>query len=73
MLLLTPLIRLADSLDRNHEQRVEQIDCRLRDGGIVVSLRASRDTDLEVWAAERVGQVFVEIYGLPLTIARVKA
>lgn len=72
VLLLTPLLRLADGLDRGHEQRVEQIDCRARNGGIVVLLRASQNTDLEIWAAERSAQAFLEIYGLPLTVARAK-
>jgi len=51
--LLTPLLRLADSLDRSHEQRVEEIECQIRNGVIVILLRSARDTDLEQWAAER--------------------
>jgi len=70
--LLTPLLRLADGLDRSHDQRIEEIDCRLRNGAIVVLLRASRDTDLEQWAAERAGLAFREVYGLPVSVARVK-
>ena len=70
---LTPLLRLADSLDRSHEQRVDEIECQLRNGAIVVTLRSSRDTDLEQWAAERIGQAFQEVYGLPLTVTRNRA
>jgi exopolyphosphatase/guanosine-5'-triphosphate,3'-diphosphate pyrophosphatase len=70
--LLTPLLRLADGLDRSHDQRVEEIDCQPRNGAIVVLLRSSRDTDLEQWAAERAGQAFREVYGLPLTVARAR-
>jgi hypothetical protein len=72
VLLLTRLPPLADGLDRSHQQRVERIDCRARNGGIVVLLRASQATDLEIWAAERSAQAFLEIYGLPLTVARAK-
>lgn len=70
--LLTPLLRLADGLDRGHEQRVDEIECRLRNGAIVVMLRSSRDTDLEQWAAERIAPAFLEAYGLPLNVARAR-
>jgi hypothetical protein len=48
--LLTPLLRLADGLDRGHEQRVDEIQ----------------------WAAERLAQAFLEVYGLPLNVARAR-
>ncbi|MDP2997392.1 MAG: HD domain-containing protein, partial [Bryobacterales bacterium] len=70
--LLTPLLRLADGLDRGHEQRVDEIECQLRNGAIVVTLRSSRDTDLEQWAADRVAPAFLEAYGLPLDVARAR-
>ena len=70
--LLTPLLRLADSLDRGHEQRVDEIECQIRNGAIVVTLRSSRDTDLEQWAADRVAPAFLEAYGLPLSVARAR-
>jgi len=70
--LLTPLLRLADGLDRGHEQRVDEIECQMRNGAIVVLLRSSCDTDLEQWAAERVAPAFLEAYGLPLSVARVR-
>jgi exopolyphosphatase/guanosine-5'-triphosphate,3'-diphosphate pyrophosphatase len=70
--LLTPLLRLADGLDRGHEQRVEEIECQVRSGAIVVLLRSSRDTDLEQWAAERVAPAFLEAYGVPLNVARAR-
>ena len=62
----------AAGRDRGYEQPVEQIECRLRNGAIVVLLRSSRDTDLEQRAAERVAQAFLEAYGLPLNVARAR-
>ena len=70
ILLLTPLLRLADNLDRAHEQRVERLECQLRNGGIVIHIFSSRDTDLEQWAGERAGAAFAEIYKLPLIVRR---
>ena len=67
-----PSLRLAGRRDRGHEQRVDEIECQLRNGAIVVMLRSSRDTDLEQWAAERVAQAFLEVHGLPLNAARAR-
>ena len=42
ILLLTPLLRLADSLDRSNEQRVESLECETRDAEVIVRIRSSR-------------------------------
>jgi exopolyphosphatase/guanosine-5'-triphosphate,3'-diphosphate pyrophosphatase len=68
-----PLLPLADNLDRSHEQRVESVECRFRDGEIVLQVRSAGEIDLETWAAERAGDTFRQIYNRPLTIAKAKA
>jgi exopolyphosphatase/guanosine-5'-triphosphate,3'-diphosphate pyrophosphatase len=70
VLLLTPLLRIADSLDRTHEQRVESMEAVQRDGAVVIGLRSSADVDLEIWAAERVADHFRQVYNLPVTFVR---
>jgi hypothetical protein len=35
-------------------------------------LRAPKDVDLEQWAAERVGEVFHQIYDRPLVVAKAR-
>jgi exopolyphosphatase/guanosine-5'-triphosphate,3'-diphosphate pyrophosphatase len=73
ILLLTPLLRIADSLDRSHEQRVSNLQVQLRNGSVAIALESGRDTDLEIWAAERVADSFRETYQLPLTLTRVRS
>jgi exopolyphosphatase/guanosine-5'-triphosphate,3'-diphosphate pyrophosphatase len=73
ILLLTPLLRIADSLDRSHEQRVSDLQVQLRNASVAIALEAGQDTDLEMWAAERVADSFRETYQLPLTLTRVKS
>jgi exopolyphosphatase/guanosine-5'-triphosphate,3'-diphosphate pyrophosphatase len=68
LLWLVPLLRVADSLDRSHDQRIESMECQIRDGQVIMLLASSADLDLEGWAAERAGEVFREVYGLPVTI-----
>ncbi len=70
VVLLTPLLRLADSLDRSHEQRVERVECRLRDSEVSLQLLSGSDTDLEQWAAERTGDLFRDVYQRRLSVGK---
>ncbi|HEX4137282.1 MAG TPA: Ppx/GppA phosphatase family protein [Bryobacteraceae bacterium] len=69
---LIPLLRLADSLDRSHEQRIRSVQCRQRDGDFLITLNvpAETDIDLEIWAAERLSDIFRQVYNKPVAIAR---
>jgi len=69
--LLMPLLRLADSLDRSHGQRVKSVDCRVRETDFLVTLEVAEgtDIDLELWAVERLGDIFRSVYGKSLAIA----
>ncbi len=70
ILYLAPLLRLADSLDRGHQQRVEDVECQLKNGTVVLALRAHADADLEQWAAESAADVFRQVYQTPLAVVR---
>jgi exopolyphosphatase/guanosine-5'-triphosphate,3'-diphosphate pyrophosphatase len=69
---LIPLLRLADNLDVSGDQRIQTMECRLRDGHVALQLRSTRDIDLEQWAAERVTDVFRQVYERPLTITKAR-
>ncbi len=69
---LAPLLRLADSLDRSHQQRVEKLECHLHDGSVVVYLRSDADTDLDQWAAERAAEIFQQVYDRPLALVKTR-
>jgi exopolyphosphatase/guanosine-5'-triphosphate,3'-diphosphate pyrophosphatase len=70
---LTPLLRIADSLDRSHEQRVAGMDVQLRNGSMQVAVQSAMDLDLELWAVERIADAFRETYQMSLTMTKVKA
>jgi exopolyphosphatase/guanosine-5'-triphosphate,3'-diphosphate pyrophosphatase len=72
VVLLTPLLRLADALDRSNEQRVESVECQIKNGDVAVRLRSDADVDLEQWAGERVAEAFREAYGRQLAIAKAR-
>jgi exopolyphosphatase / guanosine-5'-triphosphate,3'-diphosphate pyrophosphatase len=70
ILRLIPLLRIADSLDRSHTQRIQSIECRIHDGQVTIQLVSPDDIDLEQWAAERAGEVFRQVYGQPVVFLR---
>jgi hypothetical protein len=39
---------------------------------VALQLRSTRDIDLEQWAAERVGDVFRQVYDRPLAISKAR-
>ncbi len=72
VVLLTPLLRLADSLDRSHDQRLEKIEVALKSGNVTVTLDSKAESDLEIWAAERVAGFFRDVYQVDLSVERGK-
>jgi exopolyphosphatase/guanosine-5'-triphosphate,3'-diphosphate pyrophosphatase len=68
VLMLIPILRLADSLDRSHEQRIRGLECRLRNGDVELKIQSQGDTDLEQWGAERAGEVFKQIYNRTVSV-----
>ena len=70
--LLAPLLRIADNLDRSHEQRVGDMAVQLKNGSVVLAVHSKVDTDLDIWAAERTADAFREAYQMPLSLTRIK-
>lgn len=73
LLLLSPILRIADSLDRGQHQRVEHVEGELRNGTFVLAMKARGDATLEQWAAERAGDTFRQVYEAPLQVVRDRA
>ena len=42
----------------------------LRDGEVVVEVRARGDIDLEQWGAERAGEAFRQVYNRPIRVVQ---
>lgn len=60
--LLIPLLRIADSLDRSRNQRVEAIRCTLSPERITIKLQSTGAADLECWAAMRNADIVRSAY-----------
>jgi exopolyphosphatase/guanosine-5'-triphosphate,3'-diphosphate pyrophosphatase len=72
LLFLIPILRLADNLNRSRLQRIRAVDCRVRDGAVVLQIHSSHDIDLEQWGAERAGEAFRQIYNRPISVERAR-
>ncbi|PWU05882.1 MAG: Ppx/GppA family phosphatase [Terriglobia bacterium] len=72
LLLLIPVLRLADNLDRSQDQRIRGVDCRLSDGRVELQVHAQGEIDLEQWAAERAAAAFQQIYQRDIAVAKAR-
>jgi exopolyphosphatase/guanosine-5'-triphosphate,3'-diphosphate pyrophosphatase len=72
LMMMIPILRLADNLDRSRGQRIASVECRVRDGEVVLQIQSNGDVDLEQWGAERAGEAFHQIYNRPLAVVKAK-
>ena len=70
LMLMIPILRVADNLDRSHEQRIRSVECRAHEAEVVVEVRARGDIDLEEWGAERAGEAFRQVYNRPVRVVQ---
>jgi exopolyphosphatase/guanosine-5'-triphosphate,3'-diphosphate pyrophosphatase len=70
VLYLAPLLRIADSLDRSHEQKVSDVEGTLKGSTVVLRVRAEENADLEIWAVGEVADAFRQVYGIPISVQR---
>jgi exopolyphosphatase/guanosine-5'-triphosphate,3'-diphosphate pyrophosphatase len=72
LLLMIPLLRLADNLDRSHEHRIEKLECRWRDAEVSLQVTSHGDIDLEQWGAERASEVFKQVYNRQIVLTKAR-
>lgn len=68
LLLLAPILRIADALDRSRDQRVASISCALQPGALSLTLHSAADLSLELWAVDGAAAQFRQVYQRPLTV-----
>jgi exopolyphosphatase/guanosine-5'-triphosphate,3'-diphosphate pyrophosphatase len=63
------LLRLAEMLERAHDQAVDAVELVVDDGTADLRLRAEEDVSLARWSAEREAGLFERAFGLGLTLS----
>ncbi len=61
---LAALLRIADSLDREHLQRVHGVEARVREHRLELRLERRGRLLLEQWALRKKGKLFARLFGL---------
>ncbi len=61
---LAALLRIADSLDREHLQRVQSVEARVHEHRLELRLERRGRLLLEQWALRKKGKLFARIFGL---------
>jgi exopolyphosphatase/guanosine-5'-triphosphate,3'-diphosphate pyrophosphatase len=72
LLLLIPILRLADGLDPAREGPLPSVSCRLTGDGVELQVDAASAVDLDQWAAARTGDAFRQVYGKPLAVVKAR-
>jgi exopolyphosphatase / guanosine-5'-triphosphate,3'-diphosphate pyrophosphatase len=65
---LASILRIADSLDREHRGVVRRVEAQLGDGTIVLHLDAAGESLLEEWALEKKSPLFEKVFGVKLQV-----
>ena len=65
---LASILRVAESLDRSHAQPISGLEVHDRGDGIVISLHANGDAELEVWATSRHLEPFEQVVKKPVRL-----
>jgi exopolyphosphatase / guanosine-5'-triphosphate,3'-diphosphate pyrophosphatase len=68
--ILAGLLRVADGLDRRHNNIFRNLHCAAQNGAILIEpvLRKDCDTSIEIWGAERRKELLEEVLGLPIEL-----
>lgn len=61
---LIAIIRIADAMDRSHEQKIQLVSVKLREKRLLIRGRSTYNTLLEEWNFKRKSEFFKEVFGI---------
>ena len=69
---LVAILRVADALDRSHQQHVKGLQVSARGRGVDLKVAARGPLDLELWDAEREAPLFRRVFSRQLSVAALR-
>ncbi len=69
---LTSILRLADALDRSHEQKFQDINVRLEENVLTIYVTTDKNIELEEWSFKDKGLFFEEVFGIKTVLRKKK-
>ncbi len=70
---MAAILRVADSLERNHLQQVRDLSFFREPGRFVITVHNVEDLTLERLALKEKGNLFEEVYGVPVSLQEARA
>lgn len=70
---LAGLLRLADSLDRDHSQRIDEVVAGVEGETVRLRVKGSGDLLLEMWSLEKKSRLFTRTFGLNVAMTPLSA
>jgi exopolyphosphatase/guanosine-5'-triphosphate,3'-diphosphate pyrophosphatase len=67
---LAAILRVADALDRSHNQQVAGITAARRGGAFEITVPGVEDLTMETLALKQKGALFEDIFGLPVRLRK---
>jgi exopolyphosphatase/guanosine-5'-triphosphate,3'-diphosphate pyrophosphatase len=61
---LAAMLRLADSLDRSHTQKLSDIHVHFSENALIITIHTNENLSLEHWAFSQKGKFFEEVFGI---------
>ncbi len=69
---MAAILRVADALDYSYSQRVQEIECEIAEGQLIISIPHVEDVSLEQIALVEKGPLFEEVFGLKVHLRKKK-
>jgi exopolyphosphatase / guanosine-5'-triphosphate,3'-diphosphate pyrophosphatase len=70
---LGAILRLADALDRSHENRVENLECMVQKGVVEITIESTKGCEKELLEAERKQFLFEQTFNCKLSLSTQRA
>lgn len=61
---LVAIIRLADAIDRSHQQKIEIQSVKLKNKELIIKATSNKNTKLEEWTFKKKSEFFQEVFGI---------
>jgi exopolyphosphatase/guanosine-5'-triphosphate,3'-diphosphate pyrophosphatase len=69
---LAAILRVADSLDRSHTQKITDVSLEFEDRNVLLNVQSTKDLEVERYALSSKGKYFEEVYGYKILLQSVK-
>lgn len=67
---LCAILRLADSLNRSHNLKFDDIDVSLTQEELVITVKTAKDIELEMWSFSTKSKLFEDVYGIKAVLKK---